>query len=77
MKMKELDVAGDSAQHRRENASPVPEKEDLRCASKIVFERKSRYVFMNYGYIQIIYGSVFWLKFQTYLSRSSFTIVCW
>lgn len=35
MKMKELDVAGDSAQRRRENASPASEKEDLGCASKI------------------------------------------
>lgn len=35
MKMKELDVADDSAQRRRENASPAPEKEDMGCASKI------------------------------------------
>ncbi|KAF2608888.1 hypothetical protein F2Q68_00043674 [Brassica cretica] len=40
MKMKELEVPGDSAQRRRENTSPAPEKEDLGCASKIVSGRE-------------------------------------
>lgn len=50
--MKELDVTGDSAQRRRENASPAPEKENLGCASKIVSGRENIYVFMSYGYTQ-------------------------